>query len=429
MNEIKETKGIKKTQVKRKILAVGILVALVASITVVAIVVTDTTDADVILTPPNVEMCNLDGNTYSGTMDSWCTTSSTEVPSDSKDWNCGASTLHFDGLSGGNIIKHWLRVTNYGTTAVGGYLVYKVTCDLGFTNDVDDNIPDDITGVSGCIYDWVQGTSTKVCLPYTPDDLNYAYDDVTGVFYVWLDTYLYPSGDDGNQYYVRADITFHNDASGTYTIHTSIEDNEPVPIKASTMVFQGTDDPQTTGAHVYEMIDESISGNPGDGIAGFDVLGKNGAKAWFGDVVSSTVTWTSQLMSNYDAWPSDTPDTPDWYQYSLEVKDDNIWAIRNHAGATEANPWYDTITPKGVPMSGTMDWQNMYAYEMDIGAYISGTGTAEIPNGASGYGGGQQAWDMDWSWGSEYIPLQYPGFDVTVTGSAPYTITLTPAEP
>jgi len=39
------------------------------------------------------------------------------------------------------------------------------------------------------------------------------------------------------------------------------------------------------------------------------------------------------------------------------------------------------------------------------------------------------AWDMDWSWGSEYIPLEYLGYSVNIEGptSGEYLVTLTPA--
>ncbi|MBA7691868.1 hypothetical protein ES703_100423 [subsurface metagenome] len=54
-------------------------------------------------------------------------------------------------------------------------------------------------------------------------------------------------------------------------------------------------------------------------------------------------------------------------------------------------------------------------------------GTAKISGGAEANGGGAACWDMDWSWGSEVVPLQYPGFTVAITGSGPYSVTLTPA--
>ena len=196
-------------------------------------------------------------------------------------------------------------------------------------------------------------------------------------------------------------------------------------IQSSTMWFQGTLTSDGTGyTGVLRCLDEAALGI-GDGVAGFDIYGAEGANAWFGDNVPP-VTWTSQTIASHDAWPAPawSPDTPDWYQYSLDlslVGSTYRWALRNHAGATAADPWYidyagDTEDPaRGVPMSGTMDWAAMFAAETDVGEYISGMGTAEIPGGAAGYGGGAGAWDMDWSWGSEVVPLQYSGFALSMT--------------
>ena len=75
-----------------------------------------------------------------------------------------------------------------------------------------------------------------------------------------------------------------------------------------------------------------------------------------------------------------------------------------------------------------MDWSSLYATESDIGAYLPGTGTPEIPGGAAGYGGGAGAWDMDGSWGREAVPLEFPGFSVTVApNGSDFDVTLTPA--
>ena len=80
-------------------------------------------------------------------------------------------------------------------------------------------------------------------------------------------------------------------------------------------------------------------------------------------------------------------------------------------------------------MSGTMDWTTMIAAETDVGAYLPGTGTAEIPGGAVLKGGGAGAWDMDWSWGSEMVPLEFPQFKVVVEslGGDDYRVSLTPS--
>jgi len=170
----------------------------------------------------------------------------------------------------------------------------------------------------------------------------------------------------------------------------------------------------------------------------FDIFGVEGGTAMFGDADSSPV-WTSQAIgADHDAWPTWNPDTPDWYAYSVAFYDDGgvqKWALRNHPGATATNPWYDETAwgsggkpAMGVPMSGTMDWTTGYATETDVGAYLPGTGTAEIPGGAAANGGGAGAWDMDWSWGSEVVPLQFPGFAVSVWfNGTDYNVTMTPA--
>jgi HYR domain len=208
-------------------------------------------------------------------------------------------------------------------------------------------------------------------------------------------------------------------------------------VASSTMYFRGNlvDNGDGTFTGVAAMIDE------GGAAAGYDIYAEEGATAWFGDDPGSGPVWTPQLIgADHDAWPTWTPDTPDWYQYSLNLYVDGTtqkWAVRNHAGATEDHPWDDVghwgsaIPPMGVPMSGLMDWTTMFAAETDTGVYLPGTGTPEIPGGAAGQGGGPAAWDMDWSWGSEAVPLEFSGFDVVIAslGGGIYDITMTPAGP
>ncbi|MFC1968213.1 hypothetical protein ACFLVX_02330 [Chloroflexota bacterium] len=201
-------------------------------------------------------------------------------------------------------------------------------------------------------------------------------------------------------------------------------------VASSTMVFAGsmTDE----GGGVYSGVIPMVVGG------GFDIYAKEGSLAWFGDDPGSGPVWTSQLIASHDAWPTWNPDTPDWYQYSLKLYEEGgvqKWALRNHPGATASEPWYKVgyeRPPCGVPMSGTMDWTHMYAPETDTGSYLpSCSGTPEIPGGAASYGGGPMAWDMDWSWGSEAVPLQYPGFSVSIEplDGSDYRVTLTPALP
>jgi len=175
---------------------------------------------------------------------------------------------------------------------------------------------------------------------------------------------------------------------------------------------------------------------------GFNVYAREGASAWFGNDEDDWVgvlspVWNEVAISNHDAYPDDPVDTPDWYQYSLRFYEEEgvqKWRVANHSGAAELLPWSagggSAEVEQGVPMSGFMDWDNAYAFETDAGEYlppIDPLTHPEIPGGAKANGGGAACWDMDWSWGSEVVPLQHPGFEVTITGSDPYSVTLTPA--
>jgi len=196
-------------------------------------------------------------------------------------------------------------------------------------------------------------------------------------------------------------------------------------VETSTIVFEGTLVDNGDGTYTG-VIPAVVDGE-------YDIYAKEGDSAWFGNDPGTGPEWTEQVISSHDAWPTWTPDTPDWYQYSLELNGDT-WSIRNHAGATEENPWYndpETFPARGVPMSGVMLWEYSYAVETDVGAYLSGMGVSEIPDGAAGQGGGSYTWDMDWSWGSEVVPLEYAGFDVTIEdlGGGDYRVTFAPSAP
>ena len=202
-------------------------------------------------------------------------------------------------------------------------------------------------------------------------------------------------------------------------------------VASSTMWFEGTLNDAGGGVYtgVVNMVDEAALGI-GDSISGYDIYAKQGATAWFGNDPDGLAgplppVWTSQAIgADHDGWPTWNPDTPDWYQYSLELTATG-WALRNHAGATAANP--HSTPPEGVPMSGSMDWTSMIAAETDVGAYM-GAGIPEIPGGAAANGGGAGAWDMDWSWGSEVVPLQYSDFKVDVVdlGGGQFRVSMTP---
>jgi len=207
-------------------------------------------------------------------------------------------------------------------------------------------------------------------------------------------------------------------------------------IESSTMVFEGTLTPSGDG---YEGIIDAIAGSyyveEGDGCTceeetcttpdggecngGFDVYAKEGGTAYYDDENQGTIGSDHDAYSSDGGWGSFySPDVADYNNYQINFIDNN---------------WY--LEFKGVnlgtPMSGEINWNLMYATETDVGRY-----RGEVPadpdandGDAEENGGGSQAWDMDWTWGSEAIPLEYSGFDIEVTniGGDDYRVTLTPA--
>jgi hypothetical protein len=206
------------------------------------------------------------------------------------------------------------------------------------------------------------------------------------------------------------------------------------------MVFESVDDYTLTynsGTGTYSGMIPMVETEPagyGDGVAGFDLYAKEDATYYV-----NTSSLEEGTVSGHDWTPWD-PDTPDWDGYSLRFYEEGgvqKWRVANHSG-TSGTPWYlgggSGSVEQGVPMSGTMDWTGMYAAETDAGEYLSPIDPdthPKHPHWAAAYGGGPACWDMDWSWGSEVVPLQYPGFSVEVEslGNNEYRVILTPALP
>ncbi len=147
----------------------------------------------------------------------------------------------------------------------------------------------------------------------------------------------------------------------------------------------------------------------GDGVNGFDIYAKTGATAWFGDE-DATPMWISvEIGSDHDAYPGIHPDQPYWFDYAISLSYDETEAVQSWALWAASGSGY-----AGVPMSGVMSVPDMLARETDTGAYLPGAGTPQMSGGAAGKGGGPGAWDMDWWWGSEAVPLQTDTFEVTL---------------
>ena len=190
-------------------------------------------------------------------------------------------------------------------------------------------------------------------------------------------------------------------------------------IASSTMWFQGslTYD-STTGSYTGTIKAIKgyyyVTGGPGAAIStggGFDVYAKAGGTAY----VQGNTPPTETIGPNHDAYSEGglwgtwyNPDVADWDQYSLQLT---------------ANHWYLRYSTGESPMSGTMDWATLFAAETDVGTDITTS-----HGGSAAHGGGAQAWDVDWGWGVEVIPLQFPGFQVAIMdlGGGQYRMALVP---
>lgn len=187
----------------------------------------------------------------------------------------------------------------------------------------------------------------------------------------------------------------------------------------------------TKGAYYCETCPgaaEYVGGSgypPGPDQGGFDVYAREGATAYYDDAAQGTVGADHDAYSSAGGWGDYyQPDVADWDHYELTLTASN-WYLRyvGSAGAT--------------PMSGLMNWTSMYASENDTGQYVSPPADPDANDGGAAtllgcFGDpscGAGYWDMDWTWGSEAIPLELPGFDVDITdlGGGDYRVTLTPA--
>ena len=209
-------------------------------------------------------------------------------------------------------------------------------------------------------------------------------------------------------------------------------------IGSSTMVFEGSLS-QVGDAYtgIAPMVDEAGTAH-GDGESGFDVYARNGAWATYDTLGSGSSDYAEGQIVEHDAYTTAggwgsfyDPDCADWSNYQLRLTEAH-WYLEYNGNVGNDGILTGAAAP---PMSGPMDWSAMFASEEDTGAYYSGMGTAESPGYSSSFAAskGQStagAWDMDWSWGSDYVPLEHSGFHVVLTdlGGGNFRVTLIAAE-
>ncbi|MBN2124359.1 MAG: PEP-CTERM sorting domain-containing protein [Deltaproteobacteria bacterium] len=188
---------------------------------------------------------------------------------------------------------------------------------------------------------------------------------------------------------------------------------------------------------------------------GFDVYAKNGAQATYDKAGAGTEDYATGAIVDHDAYTTAggwgttyDPDCADWYNYQLKLLN-GTWALEYNANVGND---HNTSGAAAAPMSGMVAWEwvdpygwqmgtiygtaHGYATETGTGAYYSGTGAEHSGYAAQFASDTDQstagAWDMDWSWGSEFIPLEFAGFDIDIffgdnaSGGISVTATLTP---
>jgi len=308
------------------------------------------------------------------------------------------------------------------------------------------------------VYDGCVGTYEPIMWQIINGDLPIFYIKADAGSYQLIDGLLYQLyGSDFNLRlngnYLLGDYTYKGtiiaecgQISDIITVPISLEAAPPNTIESGIMHFEGalTDNGGGIYTGTIDMTpgDFYMPGGPGttwDGMqwvnpdgtpasGGIDVYAKEGGDAFYDDIFQGIIGPDHDAYSNIGGWGAFwTPDVPDYYNYQLTLTTDH-WYLE-----------YKSIH-LGTPMSGTMNWAGLYATETDTGMYrgtvpadpdANDGGALAYITASTGALTGAGYWDMDWTWGSEAIPLELPGFDVSITdlGAGNYHVTLTPAAP
>jgi nitrous oxidase accessory protein len=196
-------------------------------------------------------------------------------------------------------------------------------------------------------------------------------------------------------------------------------------VDSSTMVFQGELTQNSDGSFsgtiaatqgTYYVVDGEGSSVSTSG--GFDVYARNDAWATYygSDSYLEGTILSNDAYTTEGGWGSVyNPDVGDWYNYQLRFDSGNWYLEYNANVGNDGN--FDGASAS--PMSGSVDWINYYASEIGTGVYYEGMGVPKNDSYASQFAtdnglSTEGAWDMDWSWGSDYVPLEYPGFDMNI---------------
>jgi len=211
----------------------SILVVVIVAISIVGMgalvnYISNQTRATVGVDSP-ISICTIDDDDVGGTMP-W--TIDGAVPGGNQDWLCGEPAgIDLGEIYGGGSVSYWIRVTNNANEVIESNLSFYVNCDEGLAKT--GSLPDleilDFKKVSVTVYDWVPDspptTKRMVVIDDVFDTSTYpgGYQmDGSGHLLIWFESYLFPAGGNGAEYFVKIDMTFANGAHGHYDIATQM---------------------------------------------------------------------------------------------------------------------------------------------------------------------------------------------------------------
>ena len=154
------------------------------------------------------------------------------VPGNGQDWLSGETAgIDLGEIYGGGAVSYWLKIENNANGVIKSNLSFYINCDEGLskTGTPADLSIEDFEQISVTVYDWNPTPNPieerQIIINDIFDTATYPGDyqmDGSGHLLIWFESYLFASGEYGDQYYVKIDITFANDAYGHYDIATQM---------------------------------------------------------------------------------------------------------------------------------------------------------------------------------------------------------------
>jgi hypothetical protein len=210
------------------ILAVTIVAISIIGMGAVVNYISNQTKATVSVDSP-IEICTIDDSQVTGWSD-WGESYEGVIPGYGQDWVCEGNPASIDlgDICGGGSVSYWLRVTNLANGVIESHLSFYINCNEGLTKtSTDPLVIGDFEKISVTVYDWDPAgpTEREVIIDDVFDTTTYPGDyqmDGAGHLLIWFESYLFPAGNDGDQYFVKIDIEFANGAHGNYALKTQM---------------------------------------------------------------------------------------------------------------------------------------------------------------------------------------------------------------